>query len=111
MEEYIWVIHDDSEKYYFKSKEVGKVSFVFRMDRKSVGSTSAAVGIKIKETPVPIDGRWSVIIDEVGYNRNDMRFFGKGNGGYNGYFAFKDRLFDKVSMLTVKVALHFSPSN
>ena len=126
MEEYIWIIHDEkfdelqsakgtkrifSDKYYFKSEEVGKVSFVFEMKRKAEGSTSAAVGIKIKETAVSIGSRWSVIIDEVGYNRNDISFFVKANGGCDSIFAFKDRLFDTVSMLTVKVALHFSPSN
>ena len=125
MEEYIWLIYGEqlvelqtaksmrairSERNYFKSRALEKVSFECEMKRFPAGS-SASFGIVIKDTAVPIDGRWSVIIDEVAYNRNACRFSRFENGDYDGYFTFDNSLYDTVEMLTVKVALHFTPSS
>ena len=124
MEEYIWLIYGEqlvelqtakskktivSERNYFKSRALEKVSFELLMARRPAAS-SAAFGILIRDTAVPIDGRWSVIIDEVGYKGNAIGFSRFTNADYSGKFTFDNSLYDTVEMLTVKVALHFSPS-
>merc|ERR1712038_1283238 len=96
---------------YFNIPDVGRVSFVFDLRRKGSGSSSAGIGIKIKGTDVPVDGRWSVMIEEVGYSRNDIRFHRLERDGYHGVFAFDDHHFDEVEMLTVTIALFLIPSN
>merc|ERR1712045_376884 len=82
MEKYLWIIDGTqfnelknakftktifSEMYHFHIPDAGRVSFVFAFDRKSGGRSSAGIGIQIKRTGLPVDGRWSVMIEEVGY--------------------------------------------
>merc|ERR1712217_282676 len=89
MDNYIWVIEGIqfrelqsaksekmifSELYFFNSRNTGNVSFVFNLMRKANGSTSTAIGVQIKSTNFSVDGRWSVMVEEVGYIRNDIRF-------------------------------------
>ena len=51
------------------------------------------------------------MVDEVNWSLNDITFFGKGNGGYKGRFAFEDKLIDETDLLTVKIALYLSRSS
>ena len=124
MEKYLWIIDDEqfrelknkkstiySEVYYYNVPDAGKVSFALRLGRQSAGSSSIGIGIWIKETLFPVDGRWSLMIDEVQYTRNDIRFFRKGNAGYFGKFAFEDTLMNTVERLTVTFALFLTPSS
>ena len=124
-EEFLWVIHGVqlnhlqsgestkivSDTYYYNVPGLGKTSFVFIVKRKTSGSNSAAFAIQIKETNAPLDGRCSVMIDEVKWSLNDITFFGKSNGGYKGRFAFQDKLIDETDLLTVKIALYLSRSS
>jgi len=125
MEKFIWIIDGMqlnrlqsfkfevpfySNTHHFIMPDVGEVSFVFVLRRKSAGSTSVGIGIKIKKTAVPVDGRWSVMVEEVGYNRNDIRMRRIGDGDYRGVIAFDDHLVEEVDVLTLAIALHFTAS-
>ena len=72
MRKYIWVIHGkqfqeiqsaksstgvESEMHHYTLSNGKRVSFVIVFRRKASGSSSTSIGIKIKETDVPVDGR------------------------------------------------------
>ena len=124
MEKYVWAIDDEqlnklrnantktiifSEEFCFVVPGTGtRMTFVLKFGCKFESSTLTAIGIDIKDIPFPLDGRWSVIVDEVEYARNDLRFFGKGAGSADFRFAFEECAIDGVDVLTVTVALYLT---
>ena len=85
-----------------------RASFVFDSVRKSAGSFSAGIGIQIKESDVPVEGRWSVMVEEAGYIQNDIRISRGGKKSYSGGFVYKDHIIHELETLTVKIALHLT---
>ena len=125
MQEYLWMIENVqfnklqsatsamriySKMHQYHVADLGKqvVSLRFSIDRKSSGTTLAAFGVEIEQSPYPLDGRMSVEIDEVKWNFNDIRFFAQGSGGQKRIFAFKDSLYESTDKLKVKVALRLT---
>merc|ERR1712176_1359802 len=113
MTKYVWIIYGDqfnelktakteqsiaSEMYYFNIPDNGKVSFVIEFRRKTGGSSSAGILIKIKKTDITVKGRLSVMVEEVGYTQNGWNLNNLGEGTYSGFKAFDDDLIDDVEM-------------
>ena len=129
MEEYVWIIdqdnlkklkreqHDDgidaihSELYYFDLHEAGKVSIKMQFDG-GVGSDDerTVIGFEIINTPVPVDGRWSAVCNEAEWKWNEVCFYNKNNGEWQNRVAFKDSITRTTEKLTIRLALHLSPS-
>ena len=126
--EYLWIIDDaklkesencqrftgnkiDSEIYYFDLPDDGKVSIRLHLGRKNVVSDRTGFSFTIVSTPTPIDGRWSVACYEAGWEWNAVSFYNKESGEKQSRVAFKDSIVDTVETLTIRLALHLSPSD
>jgi len=124
MMKYIWIIDGDqfnelktaktekiihSEMYYFNIPDMDRVSFVIEFRRKSGSYSSTGIGIEIRETDIHVEGRLSVMVEEVGYTKNGWTFKNLGEGSFSGFNAFDDDLIDKVEMLTMTFALYLTP--
>ena len=86
------------------------VKFHCFFQRKAGGSKYTGFGFVVKSLPSfkpSVSGAFSVIVDELDWFLNASSFSNLQEGGYDGTWAFEDRLLDSVSSLTIRVALYF----
>merc|ERR1711879_453160 len=89
MQEYLWHIHGEQleelavgkricspDTFYLKIPHHAKVPLTLWIQKKPV-TKKVFIGFKWKWTPVSIDGRWSAMVDEVGYSCFITKFWNK----------------------------------
>ena len=96
-----------SEEYRFDGLVEGAVLFEFEIIRKTGGSDFVGFIITIVSTPCLVQGKMSVMIDEVKWCLNGVDLNNMIDGKYVGRFAFKDELVNKVDTLTMRVNVNF----
>merc|ERR1712130_712110 len=98
-----------SHEYHYKLDEVERISFIFNVTRKAIGSKYAGFGMLIKECPErEFRGQLSVIVDSLSWCKNQWPLNKMKKESYAGFFAFDDELAAKADLLVIRAAIHFS---
>ena len=82
--------------------------FTVSLSRRSGGSDNIGLGINFKKVKAySVSGKFSIMVEEIGYVQNDMSFYDMYQGGYYGRHAFSDSLVDSLTKLSIRIATYF----
>lgn len=59
----------------------------------------------------PVSGRYSIMTEEIGYVHNNVLFYDKSEGDYEGRQAFPDLLVDSLTKLSIHIAIYFESND
>ena len=122
-EEYHWVLSDAelrklkqgkadqyikcNEKWNYKSSSM-TVKFSVDLCRKGNGTKHTAISIEMHDiSKASISGRFSALVDELGYVKNAVKFSIARKGGATGTYFFDDHLIDSVTSLSIHLSVCF----